>query len=513
MQLITAPGRYLSSVFAGLVAAALMGARLLLPVPVGLANNGDGGRLMCQLGAAANGPPAGTAQWLYVRFWYPPVGADDFCGPYRTTQLLQLRLTAKLHSVLGSPGVLDMRLVIIEDCLLTGIALGTLAWLLRRMRLALRVALLVAVFAVLADSTFADYAASPYSEPAAFIGLTGLSLAVVASVAGRRRGTAFVVAVAAAALAVAAKPNTATLALPLAALLGVQRLELGRLRGRLRSRLLPALGAGVVLVAAFWVTSAEADWYEQVNVSNVITKTIMPQSPDPAVVATDLGLPASFGRYSGRDWWSPEPIHADPQYPSHQHLISRQHLAHYLLAHPGTATGMVTGAADDYFAYRASYLGTYSLESGAAAGAQECRLCLLPLLSHLIAPGGFPLLVVLWAAIGAAAVLLIRRSAAHSARRGFAQVALAFIACTVIQYVTAVFGDGVETTKHLVVGLFTAALAAIWLLAAAGVDRADNGARDHDAGGARRDQISGSAWPAGGDGSDSGLGRGAGVHV
>lgn len=454
------------------LAATAMGLRLLLPVPVGLANNGDGARLMCQVGAAANGPPAGSAQWYFVRLHYPAADPNEYCGPYRTAQLLQLRLTAWLHSVLGLPGALDMRLLIIEDSLLIGIALGAMAWLLRRMRLTFRLLLLAGTFAVVGDATFADYAASPYSDPAALIGLLGVALAAVAATAGRRRGGALLLATLAATLAVAAKPSTATLALPLAGLLAAHRLDLGRLRGRLGSRVLPAAGACVVLLAAVWVTSSEAEWYEKVNVSNVVTKKVMPLSSDPGMVAADLGLPATFGRYSGTDWWSAQPIQSDPGYASHEDLISRRNLAGYLLDHPATTGAMLSDAASDYFAFRPDYLGTYTQESGARAGAQECRLCLLPALFHAAGFGGFPGLVTLWLLGTAAAIALIRRSRPGTTRRGFAQVALALVGCTAVQYVTAVFGDGVETTKHLAVGLFAVALMLVWLLAAALAERA-----------------------------------------
>ena len=46
-------------------------------------------------------------------------------------------------------------------------------------------------------------------------------------------------------------------------------------------------------------------------------------------------------------------------------------------------------------------------------------------------------------------------------------MALVLTGCTVIQYVTAVYGEGNEVIKHMVIALFTASLAPIWLLAGA----------------------------------------------
>ena len=92
-------------VIAGVLAALLMAARLLLPVPVGMANNGDAVRLMCQIGANSHSPPWQTSELFFVRFWYPFLrpGAGPPCLHYPTTQVLQMWLTAWVHQhVLGT---------------------------------------------------------------------------------------------------------------------------------------------------------------------------------------------------------------------------------------------------------------------------------------------------------------------------------------------------------------------------------------------------------------------------
>ena len=65
------------------------------------------------------------------------------------------------------------------------------------------------------------------------------------------------------------------------------------------------------------------------------------------------------------------------------------------------------------------------------------------------------------------AALLVRGPPPGGLRRGFALVALVLTGCTVVQYVTAVYGEGNEVIKHMVIALFTASLAPIWLLAGA----------------------------------------------
>jgi hypothetical protein len=457
------PAHWSWALCAGVLAAVLMAVRQLAVTPVGMANNGDAYRLMCKVGADSGGPPAGSTQWDFVRLVYPALPPGTGCDPYRTSQYLQLRLGVWVHDLLGLPGALDMRVLVVQDSLLVGLAVGVMVCLLRRARWWARIGVPAALFLVLADATFADYAASPFSEPAAFIGLVTVALAGVAATSGRHRRLAFLVATAGAALAVASKMSTVTLALPFVLLLVSRRLRLGRLT----ACVLPAVGVAAVASAAMWVSGAEAPPLEKINVSNTITMMIMPQSGDPARVATDLGLPSSFGRYSGSHWWSPKPIYLDPRYPAYDDRITRDNLARYLLHHPDAAVRLVTNGADDYLAYRVDYLGNYPEHSGHPPGSQECRLCLLPTVPRAFGWSGFPGIVTYWLACLAGAVLLIRRSAPGTIRRGFAVVAVMLVGVTVVQYLTAVLGEGNEITKHLSVALLAAALAPVWLAAAA----------------------------------------------
>jgi hypothetical protein len=105
----------------------------------------------------------------------------------------------------------------VADCL------GIAARLLAALRPAARILLLIMLFLVLSEATFADYAASPFTETALY-GMLVFAITGVA-VAARARGyhAAYLVAWASAILAVGAKTETATLALPLALFLGSRR--------------------------------------------------------------------------------------------------------------------------------------------------------------------------------------------------------------------------------------------------------------------------------------------------
>ena len=89
-------------------------------------------------------------------------------------------LTAWVHQrVLGLPGVIDMRELIVEYCVLAGVVTAAAARLLAPLRLAARILILVLLFLVLSEATFADYAASPFTETAALYGMLIFAIAGV----------------------------------------------------------------------------------------------------------------------------------------------------------------------------------------------------------------------------------------------------------------------------------------------------------------------------------------------
>jgi len=450
-----------------------MAVRLFVPHPVGMANNGDAQRLFCQINADAGSAPRATAKWMFVRLVYPVAYHLPNCPSYPTTQLIQVGLTSWIHRhVLGMSGALDIRELIVEYCLLVGLVMAAAAWLLNSARPPTRIAVLVALFLVLSEATFADYAGSPYSEVAAHLGLLVLAVAGVAAVcAGRYSRAAFLVAWAAAVYAVGAKNETVTLAIPLGLLLGSRRFEAGRLRGRFGARLVPALCVLSLAATAGWSLASESRDDQHVNFANEMTMTIMPMSGNPGQVAVDLGLPRSFGRYSGSNWWSPQTVVHDPLFHHYQSRFTQPVLVRYLAEHPVMAARIASGGATSYLDFRNPVLGTYPIDSGYAQESQECRDCLLMDVSHAMRWAGFPGILLYWTACAAGAIWLLRTSRPTTRRRGFALVTLTLLACTLLQYATAVYGEGNEVTKHLSVALLAASLAPVWIAAGATQER------------------------------------------
>jgi hypothetical protein len=448
-----------------------MALRLLWPTPVGMADNNDAVRLMCQVGADATA--ASVRRYSHVQFavfGYPKAAPGTQCIPYPTSEAWLLRLTGWFHvHVLGGSGAVDMREAVLGYCLLTGlvIAVGVRVLLPRLSWVAVVWAL--GLLLILADATFADYAASPYSETAALNGL--LVFAVAASVVvGRTRGRAwaFLVAWAAALVVIMAKTETATIAVVLGIFFAVQRLDVPGLRGRRLGRVVPVMSALTLLVVAeLSLTGGLVGGHrpeEFTNVANEITMTVMPNSDNADDVAVGLGLPRSFGAYSGSNVWSPHPVQHDPAFPAVADKFTQTNLGGYLAGHPVLSARVLASGSGAYTEFRNAYLGTYPAGSGHAPGAQECRVCVVTGIAHSFAWAGFAGVVASWTVCAAGALWLVRRTRAGTLARGFAVVGLILTGCAVTEYLTSVFGEGNEVTKHLAPALFAATLAPLWIV-------------------------------------------------
>ncbi|MFL6111652.1 MAG: hypothetical protein ACJ786_09910 [Catenulispora sp.] len=470
----------------GLAAAVLMALRLLVPVPVGMADNNDGSRLLCLVGADArvvhnNAVPF----WRYIVESYPALSPHHHCEPYPSTMLLPAWLAVGIHKyILGLPGVIDLRELTLEYCLIVGFVVWVAARLTRTLRPLPRVVFLGALFAVLGEATFADYANSPYTETAALWGLAVFAVAGVAAMTEHRaQRSAYIAAWISALFIVGAKVEALTLVLPLGLFFTSRKLEWGRLTGGRRARVIPALAVASLIGAAMWQGGAFGGGPrdQQTNAVNELTMALMPLSDDPGAVAVGLGLPHRFGDYSGTSFWSEHPIQQDPEFDPSRVTIGR--LGGYLATHPQlTARALASGSGPYLRMFRTDYyIGNFAkADSLGRPQRSEHRLAVVSWVANRFAWTGFGGIVAYWISCLIGALFLRRRSEKGSLRHSFATVALVLATGSAIQYLTSVFGEGNETTKHLVLSLFCATLSPLWLFAAAFTKRsADSRVSEH----------------------------------
>ncbi|MEV4051368.1 hypothetical protein AB0J55_09275 [Amycolatopsis sp. NPDC049688] len=438
---------------------ALFVARFLVPRPIAMSNNGDGGRVLCGAGITWKGLPE-----PFVHLAYPPTPGTPCRPTYLLTQSWLADLAVRIGRLTGLHGTLSLVILgllssVIAAAAITAIVLGLPHP--RRTRLFVAAGLLL----VVADSAFFGYFAAILGEGAAFLGLLlAVGGLLLTAREGRWSYAGMAVTFAGGVLAVNAKVQTLTV-LPILAL-AVLLVRPGGLRGAWRWAsavlVVGAIGA-VTLYAQQSIEPARApdgtytefpgDDSREINVFNSIFLNIVDGKHDTVADLAELGLPASFAQYAGNGWWHPHPATMDPRYPQYRDKISRRNVVTYFATHPGRTLGVLDRAATDQLTARPDYLGSFDQSAGFPPHAQEYRVPVVSWLTGLIAPLGLFALLPIWLFV-VARTWLQRRTALG--------VPLAFLfAVSVTQFGTAALGDGIEGTKHQSVALFSILIALV----------------------------------------------------
>ncbi len=354
------PRVWVAAVLGGAVMTGLALLRLFVPVPVGMADAGDGFRLLCSTGLANERPFTADAMSAVYPLWTPADWHAAACPGPDVWSLSPYYGFAALARAIGG-GVLDLRIL----GALLAVALGLLtAALIRYLPGAVPFRLVVAALfgVVLLDGVFADFLVSADLDGtvllAVLAGFTALLILWggwadrVTTLDVPPRGivaTALGVLLATAALAT----SPALLAfLPgfVAALVVVPWLrdaeqrrgrEAGRAlrgdRGRELARTLvrrvPSLTAAVALLAVGAAQAGDAlDRVRTDAVYSVVFGTLLPTSPDPEADLEWFGLPESALQASGR--WITDAqagaVLADPAFAA----IGADDLIRFRLTHP-----------------------------------------------------------------------------------------------------------------------------------------------------------------------------------
>jgi hypothetical protein len=296
---------------AGLVAASILAAQLLVPPVVGLANNGDFERVMGYAGFQYLTADAAEKyfSWIVTKFAFGPPGW--FRSGLLSSETL-LAWGARLVSAPFSRGApFDLRVLGGIHAALLAAALALLVAATRPLPLSARLcgaALLVFVFT---DVGYAAPLNSFFTQAASLVFLL-LALGVAAdSAASSRRGVLraalyFLLA----ALFVGSKPQEAIQA-PLLALLGVRVYGAG-LRRPLRQ---PAWWAAALLCAfGAWYYRQTPSEIADVAKYHKVFMELLPNSPDPAGDLAALGLDPSWAGATGRIAYAPGSPFQDPAF-------------------------------------------------------------------------------------------------------------------------------------------------------------------------------------------------------
>jgi hypothetical protein len=450
------------------VSLALFLVRFLIPTPVAQADNRDGPRLMC--GALGLNPvvPHGYARnFGYAYFQYIP----GHCGrsPYVTSELVPLALARVLTPVLGLHGTLNLIALGVLMCVIASVAIACLATGLRIKPWA-QVLVAGGIWLIVADASFFDIFASPYSEPAAIAGV----LLVAAGVLylgrdGRASLGGLALAGTGGFLVVLAKEQYVFLAVPICLTLVLA--STSRVGGpwltRFRTRQVKAAAAVAVVLAvsagAYQVWNAHSPYGVRTQpmraVDTIFEHIVTKNDKTKAADLRALGLPASWSKYAGTYYWGSYSVRSDPLYHRYEPKLTDGHMALYFLTHPARAMSVGDEAATEGLRVRVTYLGDYSPSAGHPVGALESREVVLTWLAQRLPPRlGLLWLVLLWLIMGSIGLIALRRRRMPWHRDAGVAV-LCLTGCAVMGFIPPAYFDGIESARHMAVMNLCLALA------------------------------------------------------
>ncbi|MFB9906434.1 glycan biosynthesis hexose transferase WsfD [Allokutzneria oryzae] len=420
--------------------------RFLVPRPVGFSDNGDGWRVLCQVGAHELGGPSTD---FFVRFHYK---ATPVCPDvnYVTSHLWPAKLSQLAGRVLGTaPG---LNLVLLGGVYCLAVATGiTLVVMGLRTALRWRLVAATALLLLLGDSAFFGYFASVTTEGASFLGITvtvgGLLLMCRD---GRWRYTGAAVTTVGGVVLCNTKMQ-AVILLPFL-VVAVLLLRKGGQQGWARWGLPVLVAVAVSGVTGFLqlssATGLPGSDTREINSYHAVFNTVLDGKHDARADLRALGLPESFERYRGTMHWGPGNAQNDPLWPQYRGKFTAENLMNFYLTHPWRTVGILDRAAEDLLTLRPEASGSFGENQGFAPKAQEWRVPVLSGLMRLAAPFGLVVLLPLWLMTGYAAVRFWRN------RREFCVIVLMVLCMALVQFLVAGLGEGIENVKHQVIAAF-----------------------------------------------------------
>ena len=448
--------------------------RFLLPTPVAQADNRDGPRLMCGLGL---GPVTdGRARFFRFAFFeYVPQSVCAGRTPYPSSELVPLAIARVLTPVLGLAGSLNMIVVGVLMCALASVGIASLATGLR-VRMWAQLLVAAVIWVIIADASFFDTFAGPFSEPPALVGL----LLVAAGVLYLGRGwrpTVIGLALAGVGgfLAILSKEQYLILAVPVCLTLvlagaGPGRwYRLRRFATRQAAASLTVAGLLAILAAGYagWdYTSHYGKRLHYIQAVDMIFTDIVTQRAGAPAQLRALGLPVRWARYAGRYFWEAGSVRTDPHFRRHENQLSTGTIARYLLTHPDSVIRIGQVSAEQAQRVQVTALGDYPASAGYPPGKTESRVIAFTwLMQRLPARLGLLWYVPLWGAMAAVAIVALTRARRRPWHRDGAVLVLCMTGCAAAAFIPPAYFAGISTTRHMV-GMNLATALALTIAAA-----------------------------------------------
>jgi hypothetical protein len=429
------------------LAAGIVADQLFVSPIVGLADNGDFGKIMEPAGLAytTEDPHERYWYWALVKFHIVPHG--PLPGEYKSSETPLVIAAVAASRVLRPGRDFDIRILGALHAGLFLAALALLAYATRALSSPVRAAALVAAVFAFTDVGYVAFFNSLYSQTASWLFLlVTVSVAGVAVARGRLEGPWLAAYFLAAAGFVGSKPQECFHG-PLLAVLGV---VLARVPRRAWWREPAAwLAAGLVAFSLLYYAAVPRRPIRDVGLYHSVFMELLPDSPDPRGDLRELGLDPGLARYAGMNAYQKEAPLGQPEI---RRLFLERFgyggLLRFYLRHPARLLDRLERAGRRAFVLR-TRMGNFDRSAGFPPGARSGRFAAWSSLRERLggASGPWMILLILGGNLVASA-FLVRRGATQllgwTVAVLVAMAALEFLVCALGDYL----GD---VSRHLYV--------------------------------------------------------------
>ncbi len=310
----------------------IVGWQVMGPPVVGLANNGDFGKVLGAFSLAA--PAEDEYKFLSRTYRYDP--HNYFRSGFVSTETVLAGMAIALSLPFCARGTFDIRFIGVVHGVLYLLAFYLLAPLLRPARPATRIGVYAFLCLVFGDVMFVCWLNTFYMDAAAMVFLL-LSVVLYARAAAWRRLADVAGFAVCAALFAACKFQHCALAVPLAALAALTLPRPHRF-----------WAPGLILAAAFVPMVFVESGYGATAIYNTIFFEIMPRSQAVDADFVSLGLDQSYRRWIGTYSYNAGSAMADPTFVREfSSRTSQLKVLRYFLFHPGLTFQMIVSRLND----------------------------------------------------------------------------------------------------------------------------------------------------------------------
>jgi len=409
--------------------------QLMLPPVVGLANNGDFGKVLGSFGLGA--PREHEHIFADTKYNFDP--RYFYKAGFSSSEFILVVPALALGAMLSRDGRFDLRYMGFIHSGLFLLAIVLFVPLLADLGRWEQYALGLAVVFVFGDVAYVSYLNSFYMDVAAYLFLLLATVLYLRALHWARR-VDWILLLVACLLLVTSKPQHAVLGFPIAMLFLAQKV-----RNRTTQVFYAAAALGIIGTAVVCLRHAAPSDYHARGCFTVLFYQLLPNARDADRTLADAGLDSSWRKYIGKHAYM-DRVLEDPEFAKFSQRVSYFRLAWFFLTHPKDAYVALDKSLSDAGRQRPE-LGNFDSHSGLAPRAESQTFALWSTWKrNLFFQRGTRYLLCFGLLLGVVAASLAAEC--RTLPRGAVPGGIALILMAAIELAVSSLGDAIDIQRH-----------------------------------------------------------------